>query len=176
MLLQTFATYNDYTYLYLKYLNHPEGKNVQILCCEQVSVRARVCLCARARVPDSGLEFRVKYSKWRTEEQRVKMRVQDQVMITAFYIFILVFKGSYSEFIITEYWGDEKRGADKALAQRCFSFAHSWPSVIWQRRKRAIAVRRQITWKHASPLCVIRRLYAATYSYVCRQIQFSIFY
>jgi len=41
--------------------------------------------------------FGLKYSKWRTEEQRVKMRVQDQVIITAFYIFIFIFKHSFSQ-------------------------------------------------------------------------------
>lgn len=68
----------------------------------RVSVLApatRACACGRSAV-GSGLGFRVKYSKWRTEEQRVKMRVQDQVMITAFYIFILIFKLRYSQFMI----------------------------------------------------------------------------
>lgn len=59
----------------------------------------RACACSRSAV-GSGLGFRVKYSKWRTEEQRVKMRVQDQVMITAFYIFIHIFKLRYSQFMI----------------------------------------------------------------------------
>lgn len=54
-----------------------------------------VSVCGSS-VVGSGLGFRVKYSKWRTEEQRVKMRVQDQVMITAFYIFILIFKRCYN--------------------------------------------------------------------------------
>lgn len=43
----------------------------------------------------STRRFWLKYSKWRTEEQRVKMRVQprrqqQQVIITAFYIFIFI--------------------------------------------------------------------------------------
>lgn len=63
------------------------------------SVCVSVCVCSRS-LAGSGLGFRVKYSKWRTEEQRVKMRVQDQVMITAFYIFILIFKLRYSQFMI----------------------------------------------------------------------------
>lgn len=67
--------------------------------CVFVRAGAYVCVCGRSLV-GSGLGFRVKYSKWRTEEQRVKMRVQDQVMITAFYIFILIFKLRYSQFMI----------------------------------------------------------------------------
>lgn len=48
-----------------------------------------------AREGLSARRFWLKYSKWRTEEQRVKMRVQprrqqQQVIITAFYIFIFI--------------------------------------------------------------------------------------
>lgn len=50
---------------------------------------------AGAREGLSTGRFWLKYSKWRTEEQRVKMRVrprrpQQQVIITAFYIFIFI--------------------------------------------------------------------------------------
>lgn len=50
---------------------------------------------AGAREGLSTRRFWLKYSKWRTEEQRVKMRVQprrqqQQVIITAFYIFIFI--------------------------------------------------------------------------------------
>lgn len=54
--------------------------------------REAAVLCFSIKVWGFGL----KYSKWRTEEQRVKMRVQDQVIITAFYIFIFIFKHSFS--------------------------------------------------------------------------------
>lgn len=52
---------------------------------------------AGAREGLSTGRFWLKYSKWRTEEQRVKMRVQprrqqQQVIITAFYIFIFILK------------------------------------------------------------------------------------
>lgn len=135
-----------------------------------------ICVCVYVRVCVSGLGFRVKYSKWRTEEQRVKMRVQEQVMITAFYIFILIFKLCYSQFMLTAYWWNADWLADMGDIRRCFSLHTA--SQLWFDRggNEPLQCDGKLHGNMPPPLCVIRRLYAATYSYLCRQIQFSIFY
>lgn len=72
----------------------------------------------------------------------------------------------------------DERSADKTHVELSGEEVFSHVAVHTQLANCNLTEEETSYWKHASPppLCAIRRLYAATYSYLRRQIQLSIFY